>query len=144
MAIFAIGLLGVASLQVASLRLNRSALYDSQAILLAQEMLERMQINLGEARAGSYDIDYASAPPADPGCYGMAADCNPGALRRHDLADWRERIQRELPAGVGMLETAVDNAVDPPIVTVTARIRWGVEGDERPEVGLSVQLPVDG
>lgn len=143
-AIFAIGLLGVASLQVASLRLNRSALYDSQATLLAQEILERMQINLAEARAGSYDMDYGNTPPADPGCYGSAANCNPEALRRHDLADWLERIQRELPAGAAKLETAVDSSVDPPIVTATVWVRWGVEGEQRPEATLSVQLPVDG
>ena len=140
-AIFAIGLLGVASLQVASLRMNRAALYDSQATLLAQEMLERMQINWQEARAGNYDIAYDETAPTDPECLGAGASCDPAQMRRHDLAEWRDLLASAMPGGQG--EIAVDDTVDPPVATV--RVRWrDADADNARDVELAVRLPADG
>jgi type IV pilus assembly protein PilV len=52
--ILTIGLLGLGTLQMTSLRYNHSALLRSQATLLAQDILDRMRANRATAVGGSY------------------------------------------------------------------------------------------
>lgn len=63
--VLALGLLGMAGLQAASLRVNQGALQRSQAVLLAYDILDQMRGNPDGADAGNYnvDIDATSANP---------------------------------------------------------------------------------
>ncbi len=81
--ILAIGLLGLAGLQLFSLQSQMEAYQRGQAVMLAEEMAKRIQVNAQAARAG----DYTEAQN-----YGLqpAAVCDPAALTtaNYDLCDW--------------------------------------------------------
>ncbi|MEF9942576.1 MAG: type IV pilus modification protein PilV [Burkholderiaceae bacterium] len=85
--ILAIGLLGLAGLQLRAMATNQGALYRAQATLLADEIVERMRGNLNAAQTYGLTID-AAAPTGSE-------------VRDRDLADWRLRLQNTLPDGVG-------------------------------------------
>src|SRR6185295_1538044 len=54
--VLSIGLLGVAALQLTSLRSNHSSAMRSQATFLAYDIIDRMRANRAAAIAGKYDI----------------------------------------------------------------------------------------
>lgn len=86
MVVMALGLLGYAGLQVASLKNSASAYQRSQATILAYDMIDRMRANRIQAVAGVYNI----AIGATPGGAGIA-----GA----DLVDWKALVGNALPGG---------------------------------------------
>lgn len=104
--ILSIGLLGLASLQVNSLRFNHSAYLRSQATILAYDITDRMRANRDAALAGTYDIIIGDAPPAGV------------TVAETDLQEWRALLAAQLPGGTGGVDTVP--ATD--IATVT--IQW--------------------
>lgn len=84
--LLAIGLLGLAGLQASGMRVGLGSVQRSQAVQLAQDMIERLRANV--ANAGSYDLALADAAPA----------C--ASLTSCDLRDWRQRLMA-LPGGTG-------------------------------------------
>jgi type IV pilus assembly protein PilV len=78
--VVALGLLGFAGLQVASLKSNNTAYYRSQATMLAYDVIDRMRVNRAAAIAGNYNIAY-------------------GAAGAGDVADWRANVVNSLPGG---------------------------------------------
>lgn len=54
--VLSVGLLGVAALQVQSLKSNSSSYHRSQAVLLSYDITERMRANRFDARNGLYNI----------------------------------------------------------------------------------------
>lgn len=111
--ILSIGLLGMARLQIISMQNNNGAFYRSQATLLANEILDRMRLNL--AAAGSYAIAADAPAPAVASC--IANPCDPVAVAQADLMEWRGEIARLLPAGTGSIVVGASNVV-------TVDIRW--------------------
>jgi type IV pilus assembly protein PilV len=77
--VLSIGLLGVAALQLSSLRMNGSAASRSQATLLAYDVADRMRANKAAALAGNYDIGFSSNPTA-------------GTVAGDDLVRWRTSL----------------------------------------------------
>ncbi|MFV8817839.1 type IV pilus modification protein PilV [Haliea sp. E17] len=81
--ILAIGLLGLAGLQIFSLQSQMEAYQRGQAVMLAEEMAKRMQVNAPAARDGEY---------TEGEQYGLlpAQVCDPAALSTadYDLCDW--------------------------------------------------------
>ncbi|MFL6713216.1 MAG: type IV pilus modification protein PilV, partial [Sulfurifustis sp.] len=63
--VLSIGLLGLAMLQLESLKHNTDAYFRTQATMLAYEIIDRMRANVDAARGGSY---VAAAAPADENC----------------------------------------------------------------------------
>jgi type IV pilus assembly protein PilV len=88
--ILAIGLLGLAGMQLHGLRDNHSAFLRSQATYLAAEIIDRMQANREAALAGEYDIESQEEPTGS----GKALT---------DLEEWRANLER-LPDGDGSVE----------------------------------------
>lgn len=86
MVVMALGLLGYAGLQMASLKNSASAYQRSQATILAYDMIDRMRANRIQAVGGIYNI----AMGASPGGAGIA-----GA----DLLDWKTLVENALPGG---------------------------------------------
>ncbi len=95
--ILSIGLLGLASLQANGLRSNFSSYARSQAVVLANDMADRIRANPTQAAAGSYNN--VTATVGDPGC--LLADCTPGQIVSHDIAAWYSNLQTTLPQGTG-------------------------------------------
>jgi type IV pilus assembly protein PilV len=80
--VLSIGLLGIASLQVSSLRWNHGASKRSQATLLAYDILDRMRANPIAARSGEY-----------------STGGTPKTVATGDLAQWSSNITAVLGAG---------------------------------------------
>ena len=106
--LISVGLLGVAALQLTSLRNTQESYVRSQAAILAADLLDRMRANQTGFRAGDYD-----APNFDD--LGRA-----GTLGAVDLTAWQATLDRLLPGGAAAAAgriTRVNN-----VVTIT--IRW--------------------
>ena len=118
--VLSIGLLGVAALQVISLRSNHGSFVRGQAVLLASDMADRMRANrLGVVDAagndvGNYDSANASgnfqaAAPLHTtfACtrLGVTApnDCTVAQMAAHDAFEWNQILAARLPAGGGQV-----------------------------------------
>jgi type IV pilus assembly protein PilV len=102
--IFLLGFLGVAALQVSSLKFNTSAYHRTQATILAYDILDRMRANRASANALNYRT--ASSAPASnytTNCQGLSANCSPAQLASHDLREWKDALEASLPNGQGSI-----------------------------------------
>lgn len=104
-AIFAVGLLGLAALQGEGLRYNGSAYERSQAVILAADMADRIRASveptwanppLYNGMAGGFNnpVPFATCINAKPGC-------TPAVMAAADLSEWVTSITQALPQGSG-------------------------------------------
>ncbi|MGX2042136.1 type IV pilus modification protein PilV [Methylocaldum sp. MU1018] len=112
--IMAIGLLGLAGLQVTGLRNDQSAFHRSQAVILAYDILDLLRANRQDARDGVYNL-------------ALGADAPTGSSRSaQDLNRWLAELANHLPQGDGAVNVAND------LVTIT--VQWddsrGVEAPQ--------------
>jgi type IV pilus assembly protein PilV len=132
--VLSIGLLGVAALQLSSLKSNSSAAQRSQATFLAYDILDRMRANRDAALSGQYVIAYGAAAPATP-----------TTIAQRDLVEWKTRIANTLTADSADVDgdgvTTADGAIqfDAATQIVTIRIHWNdlrgtITEDERDEL----------
>lgn len=98
--VLSIGLLGIAGLQLTSVRANQSAYLRGQAVMLAQQALDRVRSNVGNA--DDYEIQLSGSAPASPT---TQAD--------RDLQSWLQDLARALPSGDGAIEVTPVNAAAP-------------------------------
>lgn len=123
--VFSIGLLGLASLQVLSLKLTSDSLERTIATMLANDMIDRMRANVAAATLGTSSPynNPTGAYTANPSCYGMnssggtssSAQCTPAQMAANDFADWyaalsgsaattwQPAITASLPQGYGVV-----------------------------------------
>jgi type IV pilus assembly protein PilV len=107
--IISVGLLGVAALQLTTVRNNSDAYVRAQAAVLASDMLDRMRSNRNTSTGGGperyvIDIDDNNEPATQVG---------------EDIASWRRMLEEQLPQGKGGIE------YDPATELVTITIQWG-------------------
>ena len=104
--ILAIGLFGMASLMLTSMKSNQSAATRSQASWLAYDMIERMRLNVDQATTSdSYVTDEDDNAPNDPGC--KANGCSAANTAILDLREWKVELAN---AGLqGRVERAGNN-----------------------------------
>jgi type IV pilus assembly protein PilV len=107
--ILSIGLLGMASLQTLSLQQTTGSQARTQAILLAEDLVERIRANRPNRN------DYGLANPAAIACDTKFAIAN-GGVAEDDLDEWRNALACLLPGGNG--EVTVNGDV------VTVDITW--------------------
>jgi type IV pilus assembly protein PilV len=119
--VLAVGMLGIASLYVTTLRASGGATSRMQAINLASDLGDRIRANR-EAEAA-----YAGAPAANgTTCIGNAVTCDAAAMAAHDLFVWQAAIQAALPgAPVGVV--TVDTDTNP--TTYEIRVSWVEAGE---------------
>jgi len=118
--ILAIGLLGVAGLQNRSLSGNQGALYRSQAVLFANDIIERMRVNRLQSRVvpSPYSIALGAA----------AAGSVPDPAKA-DLDDWKAEIGN-LPAGDGSV-TVSNLVLAKGTVLAVVIVQWNEKGTVR-------------
>jgi len=109
MIVLAIGILGIAALQVTSVQANYSSYYRSQATLMAADITDRMRANRALAIAGNYAI--ATAPASSTG------NSVTGSQAEKDKAQWLNQLAASLPEGTGSIVKDGNN-----VFTVT--IQW--------------------
>jgi len=104
--ILAVGLLGMASLMMTSMKSNQSAAMRSQASWLAYDMIERMRLNNDVAtQTPGYLIAATDAAPADPNC--KANGCSANNVATLDLREWKTQLNQA--ALTGSVTRAGDN-----------------------------------
>ena len=119
--LISVGLLGIAALQLTTLRSNQEALIRSQASELANDILDRMRANQAGFLADQYNVDFDGTGPA-------------GTAAGNDLAAWQAEIDRLLPGagaalpdGAGGAAGRIQRTPGTNIVTIT--IRWSERED---------------
>lgn len=111
MLIVSFALLGIAGLQVASVRYQQTAYMRNGASIQVQIMAERIRSNaaaLSEAAdtsayraANAYAA--ANALPTDPACGLGSSVCTAAQSAQRDLREWRQVLAQELPGGRGSI-----------------------------------------
>ena len=96
--VLGIGLLGVAGLQSATLRINQGAYLRSQATLLARDIGDRMRANPRGAADGAYDMGGSGSASLSSSCE-TTSGCGTTVMASHDLAEWINTVQARLPQG---------------------------------------------
>ena len=95
--IFAIGMLGLAGLQLRAHQSSSFAHGRTVATLSASSLVERMRANLNGVNAGDYAFDSNDVPDAVPACNQLAG-CGTDALQaQNDLREWLFELNNSLP-----------------------------------------------
>lgn len=89
--VLAVGLLGLAALQNMGLRLSHQSYERTQAVLLVEEMIDRMRANAAGVLANDYLLAETSTPPA-AGTDCANSFCNSSAMAAYDLNQWISTI----------------------------------------------------
>ncbi len=82
--IVAVGILGVAGMQVVSLQQNRNALLRDQALQLGNDILDRMRAN---ALTDYATVEFVDEPAASKNCNDESCDRN--EMSEFDIAQWK-------------------------------------------------------
>ena len=111
--VLSIGLLGVAALQMSSLRNTHAAHMRSQATALASDITDRMRANRTVALTGAYNIAIGATLTA------------PATLAELDLTAWKNALAATFPLGDGAV--AVDPATNLARITIQLDDSRGAE-----------------
>ncbi len=107
--VLAIGLLGLATLQMTSLQFNSDAYLRSQATVLVYDIADRMRINMTGVVAGNYTVatetdanakvsSYASCSASGGTCdCTNTGSCSVANMAQYDLGTWYDRLDKTLP-----------------------------------------------
>ena len=103
--VISIGLLGIAALQITSLKQNASAQWHSQAVWYSYEMTDRIVAN--KNAFDNYDqID--TNGDYDMNC--QANPCTPAQIVTSDAQDWKRMVDN-LPGGRGVIASSGPNSL---------------------------------
>ncbi len=122
MLILGVGVLGMLSVQTRSVQFNKSAMFESQATVLAGDIIDRVRTNVSVTRR--YTIDFNDPNPNYVTCDGNSAECDTNQLADYDVATWRTEIAAILPDGNGEI-AILDGEGGSSIFTVTIQYRDG-------------------
>lgn len=96
MVIAALGILGIVGVQLRTLADTQTSVRRAQAILLIEDLSERMKVNPNALNnLSSYDSDFDDTPTPDS----CAANCTPAQQTSYDLATWKQTVANNLPLG---------------------------------------------
>ncbi len=135
--IMAVGILGIAGLQVYSMQMNRTALFRIEGLQFANDMLDRVRANA----TGTYDnIDFDDDPAFTTNCFN--ANCTPDDLAEFDVAIWKCQInplneEGELFTACESLGFAADGgglpfgagSIDLDASVHQVSVRWQIDAD---------------
>ena len=96
--IMAVGFLASARMQIQGLQQSQSAYYQSQAYLLASEIMDRMRLNPEGVLAGAYDNVSTNGVYPEPAC--VLSGCSGVNQAALDLHEWSLAIN---PTQAGVL-----------------------------------------
>ena len=115
LALVSVAALGMAGLQTVTLRASNTALVESQAVTLAQDIIERVRAN----PAGDYQVALNQTLSNQVSvCRGTGANCDATAMAGYDLMHWKcslgspairqscinQGIAGQLPQGDGTIQ----------------------------------------
>ena len=101
--VLTVGILGVAAMQMVSFQTNQGAYMRSQAVYLAQDILDRMRANpQGYRDTTVYDaIDTSDGDtiPATPNCVVTANGCTSLQMGQQDIREWAQNFTNVASVG---------------------------------------------
>jgi len=112
--VLAVGLLGLAGLQAASIKNNLSAYKRSQATQLAYDMADRIRANRNESinlttgnviTASTYLTMAPASASAQANCTTVTG-CSSAQMAQNDLFQWNAALTTALPGGTGTIAVA--------------------------------------
>lgn len=109
--VLGIGLLGVAGLQARALQMNTGSYQRTQAMMLAQSMVDRMRANAKDtvSQNGYYDMGGSASASTTAACT-TTAGCDEQQIASKDLAVWTGAVTDRLPGGTGVV--CIDSTPD--------------------------------
>ena len=93
--VLSIGLIGLAGLQLTSLRDNSRAYMRSQASILASDLADRVRANPA--------TNYTTATASENTDCHSSTGCSASQMAEHDLFEWNSKIPTELNNGEGLI-----------------------------------------
>ena len=130
--VLAVGMLGIASLYVTTLRASGSAASRMQAVNLASDLGDRIRANRTAEAA------YAGAAAEDATtCVGDTVNCDDTAMAAHDLFVWQAAIQAAFPGAPA--GTVTVNTVTNP-TSYQIRVSWVEAGNLTQSYTLNLQI----
>ena len=132
--VIAIGVLGMVGVHSSSLQYNQSSYVQSQATLLATDMLDRVQANSRIAKSSSHyrvgfdESIYAQCAAASYPDTCESGSCSPEQLAAYDIQQWKFQLACQLPGSKGGISFE-DNAGQR---TYTIRLNFPDMGDRVP------------
>ncbi len=98
--VLAIGLLGMAAMQVQSSQMTNGAEQRTQAILLTADMMDRIRAN----RPNIADYDGIEVDPEDTACATDYAPDGTVSVSANDITEWSNLVVCLLPEGSGTVD----------------------------------------
>lgn len=125
--VLSIGLLGIAGLQVFSLKYNHQSYERTQAVTLIYDIADRMRANPHGIIAGAYDdVDTDNATGSYPNCGDGSVTCGSEAdMAQYDIETWAAAMKTP-----GVLAVARGTITRDPAVTTGAAFDITVEWKE--------------
>ena len=105
--LIAVAMLGQAGLVVSSMKSSKGATFRIQAVLLSDEIGERIESNKAAAVAGAYAVPAQSSTPDPMNTDCMANFCDSGHLAAYDLSVWETGVAQTLPGATWQITNSV-------------------------------------
>lgn len=111
--VLTVGILGVAAMQMVSFQTNQGAYMRSQAVYLAQDILDRMRVNQdayeNTAVYDAVDTSDNQTIPVSPNCVTTTNGCSSLQMGQQDIREWAQNFVNV--AGVGEYRPRLMNGV---------------------------------
>lgn len=107
--VITIGILGMVNVHRSSLQYNQSSYVQSQATILASDMLDRIQANNHLAESGTNyqvdlnDLEYSQCIESSYPNNCEAGNCNPQEMAAYDIRQWKFQLACQLPGSQGSI-----------------------------------------
>ncbi|WP_025916587.1 type IV pilus modification protein PilV [Herminiimonas sp. CN] len=103
------GLLGLAGLQVASLRYQKVAQFRSTASQYTADIADRMRANVAGAKAGNYVTPTGDKLGDNATATACTAGCDAAKVAAQDIYNWRLGLARAMAGGWGEISGDITN-----------------------------------
>ncbi len=134
--VLGVGMLGIASLYVVTLRSSGSAISRMQAVNLASDIGDRIRANRTAGSAYALAAAEGEVEEAEAATSCVTNPCSPAAMAAYDLEVWQQQIARTLPGASGSID--IDDSETP--WTYTVRVDWTESGNEALSYEMRMQL----
>jgi type IV pilus assembly protein PilV len=130
--ILSVGMLGIASLYVTSLKTGRTALLRTQAVNLVNDIMDSIRANGRAGTAYAMTALPTAAPPSDPEdpappLCGDDGVCTADQIASQDLMSWADAVRAALPRPEARIVYTDSAAGTPDIYTVS--VSWQESGE---------------
>ena len=136
LAVLSIGLLGMAGMQLYSMKSSHNAYLQSQASYFAYDLIDKMRANPVGFENGDYDTAFSTSPGTPPNCQSTTATCSPNQLATFELAQWKCSLgtyENDTDCGALNMTSVLPNG-DGEVARngddVTITIQWGAGANQ--------------